>query len=119
MSRDPAEVDKYVADPLCGFNCSIGLWLDALSGIATTHDAGRIAALPKNLPMLLFSGGADPVSDKGREIEKLAARLRAAGLNDVTARVWPKTRHEGLNDVNRDEIMAAFADWLDERFRQP
>jgi len=116
LSRDAAEVDKYVADPLCGFDASVGMWLDVLSGIASTHDTARIAALPKQLPMLLHAGGADPVSERGKAIERLAARLRAAGLTGIAVRTWPDTRHEGLNDINRDEIMAAFADWLDERF---
>jgi alpha-beta hydrolase superfamily lysophospholipase len=116
LSRDTVEVDKYVADPLCGFDCSVGLWLDVLAGIASTHDAGRIAKLRKDLPMLFFAGGADPVSNRGKAIERLAVRLRSAGMRDVSLKIWPDTRHEGLNDINRDEIMAAFADWLDARF---
>jgi alpha-beta hydrolase superfamily lysophospholipase len=42
--------------------------------------------------------------------------MRAAGLTDVTARIYPDTRHEGLNEINRDLVMADFADWLDTRF---
>ena len=34
LSRDPQEVDRYVADPLCGFRCSNQLWMDLLGGLA-------------------------------------------------------------------------------------
>ncbi|MCB2471977.1 lysophospholipase, partial [Listeria monocytogenes] len=34
LSRDPQEVDRYVADPLCGFRCSNQLWVDLLGGLA-------------------------------------------------------------------------------------
>jgi alpha-beta hydrolase superfamily lysophospholipase len=58
----------------------------------------------------------DPSSMKGEAMLRLASRLKAAGLTDVTAGVLAQTRHECLNEVNRDAVMAGFADWLDARF---
>jgi len=36
LSHDEAEVDKYVADPLCGFPVCVGMWIDLLEGLAET-----------------------------------------------------------------------------------
>lgn len=115
LSRDTAEVDKYVADPLCGFGASIGMWLDVLGAIARVTDAA-IAKLPKALPFHVAGGGEDPSSDKGRAMARLADRLGKAGLTDVAATTFAGSRHECLNDLDRDTIMAGFCDWLDARF---
>ncbi|MEC9343147.1 MAG: alpha/beta hydrolase [Pseudomonadota bacterium] len=116
LSRDEAEVDKYVADPLCGFPVSVGLWRALVAAILSTGDDRRLAALPRNLPFCLVGGGEDPVSDRGREIVALSRRLERAGFSDVTAKVYEATRHETLNEINRDIAMASFADWLDARY---
>ncbi len=118
LSRDTAEVDAYVADPLCGFPVSIGMWLDVLGSIRKSADPVRIARLPKALPVSIVAGGMDPSSLKGEAMLRLAARLKAAGMADVTAKVWPQTRHEGLNEINREDIMKDFVQWLDMRFAQ-
>jgi alpha-beta hydrolase superfamily lysophospholipase len=116
LSRDPAEVDRYVADPLCGFPVSIGLWLDVIGSIQASAQNTRLAAIGKSLPVNIVAGARDPSSLKGEAMLNLAARLRAAGLTDVTAKVYPETRHECLNDINRETVMEDFADWLDQRF---
>jgi alpha-beta hydrolase superfamily lysophospholipase len=116
LSRDSAEVDKYVADPMCGFPVSIGCWLDVIGSVRLSAQNANIAAIPKSLPVNIVAGGKDPSSAKGEAMLRLAGRLRDAGLTDVSAKVYPDTRHEGLNEINRDRVMADFADWLDTRF---
>ena len=37
--------------------------------------------------------------------------MRRMGFSNLDARIWPETRHEGLNDINRDEITAEFVKW--------
>src|SRR5215831_8781459 len=46
LSRDPAEVDKYVADPLCGFTVSIDLWIAVLDAISDNADPERQKRVP-------------------------------------------------------------------------
>lgn len=116
LSRDDLEVDKYVADPLCGFPVSVGTWLSVIGGIRAGASNERLNSLPRELAFNLAAGGDDPVSERGEAIEHLAERLRRAGLVDVSVRIREATRHEGLNEINRDEIMGDFGAWLDERF---
>lgn len=116
LSRDEAEVDKYVADPDCGFDVSIGLWLDLLSGVFYGGNDKNLAGLARDLPVHVQGGGVDPCSNKGRDMRHLAARLEAAGLSDVTCAILPETRHESLNEINRTRTTADFVSWLEARF---
>jgi alpha-beta hydrolase superfamily lysophospholipase len=112
LSRDPAEVQRRLADPLCGFPCTAGLWIDLLSAGAHLTDAARLRRIPPSLPVLLVAGTDDPVSDFGRGSEALARCYRDVGLRDVTVRIYPGGRHELLNDSCRDEVTADILDWL-------
>ncbi len=116
LSRDEAEVDKYVADPLCGFAVSVGLWLDLLDGVYYGADDRNLAALARDLPVHVQGGLEDPCSNRGRDMAHLAKRLEGAGLRDVTSVALVGTRHESLNEVNRDQTTADFITWLSARF---
>jgi alpha-beta hydrolase superfamily lysophospholipase len=109
LSRDPAEVDAYVADPLCGYDFSTQLVIDLLGGLAPLLAPSELARIPKRLPIYVMSGGRDPV---GADIASLIDAYRSAGLA-VTARVYPEARHELLNETNRDEVAADLVAWLD------
>ncbi|MER8748560.1 alpha/beta hydrolase [Mesorhizobium sp. M1050] len=113
LSRDEAEVAKYIADPLCGWDASVSMWRDivemALNG---GKDAG-FAGIRRDLPVNIVGGGKDPASDYGKGIMHLAGRMRAMGFSNLVSKVYADTRHESLNEVNRDIIMDDFATWAD------
>lgn len=112
LSRDDAEVDKYVADPLCGFTVTdastAGL---AEAGIAfSTPEA--IGNIRKDLPLYIFSGDKDPVGLNGELVTLVAERYRESGLSNVKLRLYEDARHEVLNETNRDEVTANFIEWV-------
>ena len=112
LSRDPAEVDRYVADPHCGFRCSSGLWIDLLDAGGRITAASRLRRIPKTLPVLMVSGAADPVSKGARGPQALERLYQGVGLRDVTVKVYPEARHELFNDTCRDEVTADLLRWL-------
>lgn len=116
LSRDEAEVDKYIADPLSGFDASNGLWLDLLGGVKIGADNNQIAKIKNDLPIHLLAGGKDPCSDNGKAVECLHERLKNSGIKDITLSLHKDNRHEALNELNRDAVMQEFVDWLDVRF---
>ncbi len=112
LSRDEAEVDAYIADPLCGFD------LDP-AAMATVGEAvmggGPLAGRP--LPILVISGEVDPVvGPEQRYARGLVDSLVAAGFGPVTHKVYPGGRHEMFNETNRAEVTADLVAWLNARF---
>lgn len=117
LSRDPAEVDKYVTDPLCGFVCTTQLWCDLLDGLQHITPPSNLAQIDADLPLLVIGGSRDPVSD-GKRLSDLAGALREAGVRDVQLKIYPEARHELLNESNRDEVTAHLIDWLQQALSQ-
>ena len=113
LSRDPAEVDAYVADPLCGWDASVSMWQDVFALVFAGADDSNFADVPRALPFNLVGGAEDPATDGGKAVETLDKRMRGMGFSDVTTTIYPATRHETLNEINRTEAMEAFAAFAD------
>src|SRR5579859_3699634 len=113
LSRDPAEVDKYMADPLCGFASSIQLWVDLLDGWAGVSSEEHRRRVPRSLAIYVIAGGRDPVSGNARQIGPWIEEYRAEGLKNLEHQIYPEARHELLNETNRDEVTADLIRWLD------
>lgn len=114
LSRDPAEVDKYVADPLCGFAATVQLWIDLLDGWAAVSSATHRNRVPKTLLVYLIAGKRDPVSGNTRQLEPWMAEYRAAGMVNLTHKFYHDARHELFNEINRDEVTGNLVGWLDQ-----
>lgn len=112
LSRDEAEVDRYVADPLCGYTLDAATIPAVFSSGARLADPEVLAGIRSDLPILLLSGDADPLAGGGQLVEILGRRYREAGVTDVTIRLFPGARHEIFNETNRDEVTRYVLDWL-------
>lgn len=117
LSRDTAEVDKYMADPRCGFLFTARGYYDMFTGLKSLSRLHRLAALPGDLPVLFISGDADPIGTQGKGVSTVAQQFRDAGVRDVTVRLYPGARHELFNETNRDEITAELIDWLNRHMK--
>ena len=117
LSRDPAEVDKYVEDPLSGDEMPLTVaYAAGVFGLAVrAATPGAVAALPAGLPVLLLSGQLDPVGGEDAiQVTALAQLFTERGL-PVEQHVYPGARHEVFNETNRDEVVDDLVAWLDRR----
>ena len=113
LSRDEKEVDRYVADPLCGFLFTARGYFDMFDGLSRLARLPRLAAMPKDLPVYFLSGAMDPVGTQGAGVRAVAKQFADAGMRDVTVKLWDGGRHEMFNEINREEVTADLAAWLD------
>ena len=113
LSRDHAQVDAYVADPLCGFGIDTQSAKDMFAGARRLADPAQVAAIRPSLPVYIAVGEADPVNGALTVLQPLVDRLSAAGLTDVTVVTYPEARHEILNETNSAEVIASLIRWAD------
>ncbi|MBW8909372.1 MAG: alpha/beta hydrolase [Mesorhizobium sp.] len=113
LSRDEAEVAKYIADPLCGWDASISMWRDVVSMALNGGKDSGFTGIRRDLPVSIVGGEKDPASDYGKAVDHLARRMQVMGFSNLVSKVCAETRHESLNDINRDAVMNDFAAWAD------
>jgi len=113
LSRDEAEVDRYIADPLCAFPLTAQLVIDVIGGIDNVARPCLQARVPTWLSVHIIAGTRDPVSAGTKTLLQLLADYRAAGLQQVTHRFYPEARHELFNETNRAEVTRDVIGWLD------
>lgn len=113
LSRDPDEVDLYVADAACGFGLNPAGTSAMLEGLTATSNPERLTGIASELPIYIVSGDDDPLAGGGPLVDLVGDRYREAGVRDVTVARYAGARHEVFNETNRDEITAGVIDWLD------
>ena len=110
LSRDTAQVDAYVADPLCGFACTAQFWIDILDALPVLAKEKNRDRVPEALPILIFSGDEDPV---GVNLSDLVKGYRGNGMTHVAVTLYPGGRHEMLNEINRDQVHTDVLTWIE------
>ncbi|MBW9055441.1 alpha/beta fold hydrolase [Rhizobium mesosinicum] len=117
LSHDPVEVDAYIADPSCGFDPSVSLWLDVFALTFRGIEKERLERLPKDLPIHLVGGGQDPATNYGKAVLWLSKRLRSQGFSRISTEIYQDMRHETLNEIGAQTAIANFAGWCDAAIR--
>jgi alpha-beta hydrolase superfamily lysophospholipase len=112
LSRDEKEVDKYVADPLCGFVCSAGFFYYFFKGIRDAFNPKNIGQIPHDVPVYCFAGDHDPVGLKGKGFLALIDKWKMAGAKNISYNLYTNGRHEMLNEINRNEVVNNMMKWL-------
>lgn len=111
LTRDAAQVDAYIADPMCGFICTTQLWLDLLQGLQHITPVKNMVQIDNSLPLLIIGGDADPINHGHRLID-LADALRESGNRAVDIKLYRGARHEVLQETNHLEVTTDIIQWL-------
>jgi alpha-beta hydrolase superfamily lysophospholipase len=119
ISRDEQTVDAYVADPASGMLCSAGFYRDLGALLNAIHQADRMAAIRKDLPIYVFAGNSDPVGDMGSSPTALVEAYRSLEINDLNFVLYPGARHEMLYETNREEVTDDLIAWLNKHIIEP
>jgi alpha-beta hydrolase superfamily lysophospholipase len=113
LSRDETEVDKYIADPLCGFTVNDAGRASMFAAAAAALDPTKLVTIRKDLPMYIFAGDKDPINADLTRLTPLVDRYRDLGIRDIETDFYPSGRHEMLNETNRAEVVANLKNWIE------
>ncbi|MEU5841525.1 lysophospholipase [Rhodococcus sp. NPDC047139] len=108
VSRDPAVVAAYDADPLVHH----GLVPAGLARVLVLNEQSLEQRLPDlTLPLLVMHGTEDTLADPA------GARLIAdrAGSKDLTLKLYDGLFHEVFNEPEKDRVLDDLTDWLKAR----
>jgi alpha-beta hydrolase superfamily lysophospholipase len=112
LSRDNAEVDAFIGDPLCFPSLkarSMESFLDAFPRLA---DPREIRKVREDLPIYIFSGSDDPVGQRLEGVRVLVDRYRSAGITSIAHDFYPGGGHEMLHELNRREVFTNLLVWI-------
>lgn len=118
LSRAEDEVDRYLADPFCGFLFTGAGYRELFHGLNRLNRLGDLKRMNPDMPVLFFAGDHDPVGSMGKGVKRVADQFRGAGMKHVSVRLYPDGRHEMFNELNRQEVYDDVIAWLDHQLGQ-
>jgi len=111
LCRDEKIVDSYITDENCGFTCTNRFYYDFFGGLLDLSKNMNIKKIQHDLPILIISGEKDPVGHNGKGAKDLYNILRNS-ITDVELKLYPESRHEILNELNKEEVFQDIVNWL-------
>lgn len=115
LTQDENIVEKYTKDKYCNSIFTADGFYTLFDMLGRVSDKKWAGTVPGNLPVLIVSGEADPVGNYGRGPRVVYDRLQAAGLGDITLKIYPGMRHEVLNETGRQQVYEDILEWIAKR----
>lgn len=112
LTRNEEAVDKYMADPLCGFVPTCSLFRDMMTGVKFITNVKNLEAMDKDMPVYFMSGDMDPVGECGKGVQRAYDNFKKVGMKDVTMKLYKDGRHEMLNEINNKEVYSDILAWI-------
>ena len=112
LSVNQENVDKYIADPLCGFGPRNGFCYEFVKGMSFIHKDKFLKKLNKDVNIFIISGSDDPVTTYGKAVGKLKEMYHKYGVSNVETKIYQGLRHEILNEDRKDEVCEDIANFF-------
>lgn len=112
LTKDTEIVKKYYSDPKCTYVFSLGAYRGLVESTKYDNKAENIAKMKKALPVFFVSGAADPVGNMGKGVQEAYDKFQAAGMQDLSIKLYEGDRHEILNELDRETVYKDIYDWM-------
>ena len=113
ITSDKERKKKYVEDPLCSYMFTLGAYYQMFEGMKVLTRKASMERIPKDLPILFVSGEDDPVGAFGKGVTKVYEKYKAAGIHNLSIRLYKGDRHEILNEIDRKDVYEDLKRWIE------
>jgi len=115
LCTDREVVDKYVADPFCGWMSTAGtsMYVELAKGVKKIAQKSAQQRIPKDLPVYIMTGSEDPTNNMSKGARILYDQYGKLGIRDVKFKVYEGARHEILNETIKEQVYKDMLDWME------
>ena len=104
LSVNEENVQKYIADPLCGYGSSYGFFREFFKGGSRLYKSKFLKKISPDIKLFVIAGTEDPVGAYGKGPKKLAEMYKKLGVKDVQLKLYENMRHEILNETDKQVV---------------
>lgn len=115
LSLNEENVDRYNADPLCGFIFTTNGYLTLFNLIGGAQDKSKLENIPKTLPIFFVAGKDDPVGNYGKGVQQMYDTYKGLGITKIELKLYEHLRHEILNEKDADVVMEDIYQWIEKQ----
>lgn len=105
-------LSKYSEDELCGFVFTTNGFENLFNLMKDIYDKKGWILKNKNLPIFFIAGEDDPIIINKKKWLKSQEFLKKLGYLNITCKLYPKLRHEILNEKNNLNIYEDILDFV-------
>ena len=114
LSYEPGNIRRYADNPQCGGINAGGFYREFFKGLSRLNKKKFLAKIRPSLSILIVGGEEDPIGNYGKELVSLHKQYRNVGVKDVKLRLYPKMRHEVLNETEKERVYKDILDFIKE-----
>ena len=111
ITRDVEQRKRYKADEKCQFIITVDYANQLAKGILNVGRS-KTYNIKSETPILMISGGKDPVGGKNNKFIKRISNKYEKNGNPVTVYLYPDAFHNVLQELNRTEVFEDVAEWI-------
>lgn len=115
LTKDVDIVKAYYNEPRCTYMFTVNGYKGLFEAANFSCNPENAAKIPKKLPLFIVSGEQDPVGGLGKGVKQVYDMYKAAGMLDLTYKLYENDRHEILNETDKQMVFNDLLAWMNVR----
>ena len=112
LTKDEKIVDFCLSNKYCNFTFTVNGYKTLFEVISFIQKKENVEKIPKNLPILMVAGDADPIGEYGKSVRSVFESYKQAGIKDIRLKLYEGDRHEILNELDKESVYVDILKWI-------